>query len=161
MNRFLFITIFLQFASVNKVLSQEIARQTISSYGGGGMLNGVVVNSTAGQSYGTITKYDNQNQYRPGFQQPLLYVQVLKSVIETSVYPNPALNSFYIISSDSLENCLFKIIDVSGKIIFSKQYDVFKEEKIFCLDWPSGNYFTTILINQTEEIYTNKITIIR
>jgi hypothetical protein len=141
--------------------TQELSRQVISSLGANYNQNNLIINSTAGQPFGTNTTYSSEENYRPGFQQPPFHVSVLKSIIETNVYPNPTIDAFHIVASKQINNCYLKITDVNGKELFYNAFETFKKSEISCKDWPSGNYFTTIILNNSEEIYSNKITIIR
>jgi hypothetical protein len=48
-----------------------------------------------------------------------------------------------------LLNGVIKITDISGRELYFKAFETFKETEVSCADWPSGNYFTSITVDQT------------
>jgi hypothetical protein len=149
MYRRVIITIVFKCCLTEVTLGQVISRQVISSLGSNAYQNDLTIKATAGQPFGTAGLYKDKEQYRPGFQQPSFKVAILKSLIETNVYPNPATRAFHIVASEQLLNGVIKITDISGRELYFKAFETFKETEVSCADWPSGNYFTSITVDQT------------
>ena len=86
--------------------SQSLQRQSIGSAGGSIYSNGTLIQQTVGQPYSTNTSYDNGIIYRPGFQQPVFKLDLIKTSINMDVYPNPATNWVTLKSSKLLKNAI-------------------------------------------------------
>lgn len=62
-----------------------------------------------------------------------------------SIYPNPSNDKFNIINySSAAENCVLKVIDISGKLIEEKLIFQGITEPINCSEWQNGIYFVSI-----------------
>src|ERR1700751_3041162 len=72
--------------------SQTLQRQSIGCAGTFTNTGGIVIQQTVGQPYSTTTSYTDNVIYRPGFQQPVLKINVIHSTISLNLFPNPATN---------------------------------------------------------------------
>lgn len=84
----------------------------------------------------------------------LVGIKDIKSSV--NIFPNPA-NKYIEIESDNIQN--IKVSDISGKIIFSKNYNNLSKTQINIEDFNSGIYFVTIYTN--SKIITKKISVIK
>jgi hypothetical protein len=145
--------ILLSFASG---FGQTLSRQTISPSGIANSQNGISVNQTIGQPYQTNSSATDKITLRPGFQQPVFYAELISSAIQVRVVPNPALLSFYVESSDTLQAALLSVNDGSGRMIFEQKIDLLQRTEIHCETWANGVYFITIT-DKKKNLITTKL----
>ena len=76
---------------------------------------------------------------------------------EASIYPNPAKEVLNIDLQGEFENVILRIIDMAGKIIFSKEMTENKEQ-IDLIDLTAGVYNLEInsIDHQTTRVFTVK-----
>jgi len=118
------------------VQSQSLQRQCFGS----GSLH-----ETIGQPYSTSTYYDSDISFRPGFQQPIFKIdKVAYSTIKVEIFPNPVTYSVMISLKDTLKDCIFRVMNVSGENIIFQRKNNLKELRFNCSDWPIGIYFISI-----------------
>lgn len=130
---FLFITTACSFA-------QSIKRESISSAGASNSGTGVHVSQTVGQPYNTTTNQSGKTSYHPGFQQSVFSAELISSTIKASIVPNPALQSFFIIASDTLFDGTLTVFDEAGRVIYTEYIDSFNKHEVFCALWANGAY---------------------
>ncbi len=138
---------FVLFASSTR--SQSIKRQCISAYGSVINADNFLLSQTAGQSYNTSGVAQQTTIILQGFQQPNTYsiddVEYSSLLlIDISVYPNPAINSFTISSAIEIENANLEIFDAGGKQILFEDAIMLLEHSINCSEWSKGVYLITI-----------------
>jgi len=75
------------------------------------------------------------------------------------VYPNPASTSFIISSKSNLFLKRIEIIDISSKIVFTKDYNNITKTQVNTEKFNSGIYFVNIYTN--NEVITKKISVIK
>ena len=141
------------------VEAQSIRRETISSFGSSGMINGIPILQTAGQPFSTDTYLDGTMGINPGFQQAISSGKKLdiKNLTHSiGVYPNPATDYIRFIPSKSLKGTL-KITDANGKIIYSAVVPEFKDYRVQCENWTGGLYAIIIIEEDTKICFTSKI----
>lgn len=158
--KFFVLAIFLFLFSV-QTNAQEIKRQTISSVGVNVLTDFPLSLQTVGQPYSSLTYYDNEVSYLPGFQQPTLVINESLPdtyVLDLALYPNPAVVSATINSPEPIKNAFIKVVDFSGRIVFSEKLAKLTNYSLNCENWKSGIYILSI---SGEEIlsYTTKLII--
>lgn len=128
--------------------AQSVRRQCISSYGGVASGN-IGISQTGGQTYATSGSSVNGFTILPGFQQPLAFkveniISENLSRLNLTVFPNPAVYSLSIKSSEVIENARIQVMDVQGKIMLSDPVAQLQTYKINCETWVNGTYFITV-----------------
>lgn len=140
--------------------AQSLQRQSIGSAGGSVYYNGTLVQQTVGQPYATNTSYDDGIIYRPGFQQPVFKVDLIKTSINMDVYPNPATSWVNLKSSKMLTSATFQVVDINGKLIFKETFNEFDSYTLKCDDWSNGTYVLS-LSDQAGNYYSSKLIILK
>jgi hypothetical protein len=140
--------------------AQSLQRQSIGSAGGAVYSDGVLIQQTVGQPYSTNTYYDNGISYRPGFQQPVFKVDLIKTSINMDVFPNPATSWVTLKSSKALTNAVFQVVDLNGKLIFKENFNEFTTYTLKCDDWSNGTYVLS-LTDQSGNSYSSKLIILK
>ena len=140
--------------------AQTVKRQCVASAGSYVSENGITLQQTIGQPYGTAPYYSNTTRFTPGFLQPVFRIENIKSSIEATIFPNPTSNQITIETTVILENVLVKIIDINGKLLLNKKIDVLKNYTIDCSDWSSGAYLIS-LSDSKNALYSSKLIITR
>src|SRR5210317_1275739 len=84
--------------------SQSIIRQSINSFGGTSIVNGIRISETAGQAFHTQTTQNSNLVFHPGFQQQMFLIKekIVLDIEEITVkmYPNPATSELWIVPSE-------------------------------------------------------------
>ena len=149
--------LFIGFMSVlvHIATAQSIQRQVISSSGNTVNEGKQIVRQTIGQPYQTLSTYNNEVLYRPGFQQPIFRMEAIQSSFSINVFPNPA--SFFLnLSSDKLlDNVKITIHDELGRLIYETELSDFTKYQVACNAWANGAYFLNVTNN--DKFYTSKI----
>ncbi|MCE9539624.1 MAG: T9SS type A sorting domain-containing protein [Bacteroidetes bacterium] len=152
--------LFILLAFFSKVDAQTLKRQCIASSGSYVTENGITLQQTIGQPYGTSPYYSNTTRYTPGFLQPVFRIENIKSSIDAKIFPNPTSNQVTIESTILLENVLIQIVDITGKILLSQKIAEFKTYTIECSDWSTGAYLIS-LTDSKNSLYSSKLIITR
>lgn len=146
--------------------AQTIQRQNIGVCGSNMVAGGALVKQTVGQPYSASTYYENGIGYRPGFQQPSgahaktsFIAKTLHSpTLTLSIFPNPAIYSVQIESSEVVSNALLKVMDSSGRLVLRERFSELKSHSIACENWPVGLYLISISDEQNTS-YSSKLII--
>jgi hypothetical protein len=142
------------YGSVN---GQTIIRQSIGTIGVSSTVDNVVIQSSVGQPFSTVTNYQEDVDYRPGFIQPITIVSSRKSLdIKFKVYPNPTSNLIHVGSDSNLENPIISVINIHGQSIYNAEYKDVTSFQIACEDWAVGTYIITIY-DQNTQVHISKI----
>ncbi len=150
--------ILLVFSSTSN--AQTLKRQCVASTGNYVSENGVTLQQTIGQPYGTAPYYSNTTRYTPGFLQPVFRIENIKSSIDATVFPNPASNQVTIASTIILENVVIQIVDITGKMLLNQKIAEFKTYTIDCSNWSTGAYVIS-LADSKNSLYSSKLIITR
>lgn len=140
--------------------AQTLKRQCVASTGSYVSENGVTLQQTIGQPYGTTPYYSNTTRYTPGFLQPVFRIENIKSSIDATIFPNPTSNQVTIESTIILENVLIQIVDINGKILLNQKIAEFKTYTIDCSNWSNGAYVIS-LADAKNSLYSSKLIITR
>lgn len=129
--------------------AQSVRRQCISSYGGGVSSENIGIYQTGGQSYSTSSSSANGFTILPGFQQPVSFkieniISENLSRLNLTVFPNPAVYSLSIKSSEVIENARIQVLDIQGKVMLSNTVSQLQNYKIDCETWVNGTYFINV-----------------
>jgi hypothetical protein len=138
--------------------SQQVERQTVASSGSYLFSNGVLIRQTVGQPFHTQTYYSNDISFRPGFQQPQSIFKQGKSLIQLSIFPNPARDFVMISSAIMLEKVTLNLYDNFGKILTNHFFESFNQYQLDCTVYPSGLYFIN-LTSAKQQFNTCKLLI--
>ena len=152
--------LFILLVFFSKGNAQAIKRQCIASTGSYSTENGTTVQQTIGQPYGTTSYYSNKTRYNPEFQQPVYRIEIIKSRIDATVFPNPAVNQLTIETSVLLEDVTLQILDISGKLLLNENIKEFKTYSIDCSNWSNGTYLIT-MSDSKYDLYSSKLIISR
>jgi hypothetical protein len=134
--------------------SQSLQRQTIA--GGDYMLVGnVLIQQTIGQPYTTISYYDADITYRPGFQQPIFQSYAMRPTMKLKVFPNPSSSVVTVESFDVMSDIVVTISDILGKTIISQKFLRFKKCSFNCDILSDGIYL--ICVSDKIHTYTLKL----
>lgn len=152
--------VFCVLGSFNLSYAQSIQRQSIGSAGGAVYSDGVLIQQTVGQPYSTNTYYDNGIAYRPGFQQPVFKLSLIKTSISMDVFPNPAASWVTLKSSKILKNASLSVVDLNGKQLFKESFNEFNTYTLKCADWANGTYLIS-LTDQSGNSYSSKLIILK
>lgn len=150
----------LSFFSTLQSEAQAIRRQSIGGYGSD-MIDGVLIQQTAGQPYATTAFYSNEISVRPGFQQPSKYtLELIHSdlTISLNVYPNPATSSVTIQSPEAISNALIQVRDMDGNLLLNEKVAELKTYVINSETWQKGFYFIN-LYDGLNNKYSSKLII--
>lgn len=139
---------------------QTLQRQCIGSGGNCIVSNGLLIQQTVGQPYSTGTSYSDGVSYRPGFQQPIIKVDLIKSNIKLDVFPNPAANWVTIKSSKTLTDAQIRIVEMSGKLLVEEKIAEFKTYSFNCESWINGTYIIS-LFDTKGNSYSAKLIILK
>lgn len=139
--------------SMGSMHAQSIKRQVISPIGGNGLAGSVYVQQTAGQSYNTNSFSGSEFSIRQGFQQPSVFnAEIIENKnISLGLFPNPAVYSVTLESSELVEVANISVSDVTGKLIYMEKAENFMSKTINCSEWVNGTYFITITGNRGEK----------
>lgn len=140
--------------------AQTLKRQCVASTGSYVSENGITLQQTIGQPYGTTSYYSNTTRFNPGFLQPVFRIENIKSSIEATIFPNPTSNQVTIESSIILENVIIQIVDINGKILLNQKINEFKTYTVDCSNWSSGVYLIS-LADSKSSLYSSKLIISR
>ncbi|MFP5471713.1 MAG: T9SS type A sorting domain-containing protein [Bacteroidia bacterium] len=141
------------FLCMGSLSAQSIKRQVISPIGGNGMVGSVYVQQTAGQSYNTNSYSGTEFSIRQGFQQPSAFnAEIIENKnISLGLFPNPAVYSVTLESSEVVEIAGVTVSDVTGKLIYTELIENFLSKTIDCSTWVNGTYFITVTGNKGEK----------
>ncbi|MFY9310498.1 MAG: T9SS type A sorting domain-containing protein [Bacteroidia bacterium] len=142
------------------VFAQSLQRQSIGSGGNYMFSDGALIQQTVGQPYSTQTLYEDNIAYRPGFQQPIFKVNLIRSNISMDVFPNPATSWVTLKSSKTLLNVKLQVFDITGKLIVDQRMDEFKSYTINCQEWGNGMYVIA-LADDAKNSYSSKLIILK
>ncbi|MCK5539196.1 MAG: T9SS type A sorting domain-containing protein [Bacteroidales bacterium] len=145
-----------------ETIAQSVQRQSVASTGSYLYNNGYLVQQTIGQPYSTTTFYSNKLGFRPGFQQfpssiSLKLQEDTFTNINLKVYPNPATYTVTIESSETINDVLFQVVDINGKLILNEKINEMKTHSINCETWINGVYFISLSNNQNNKYSTKLI----
>ena len=141
--------------------AQSLKRECIASTTGSSVTsNGTTIQQTIGQPYGTTPNYSNNIKFTPGFQQPIYKIEVIKSTVNVSLFPNPTSELVTIQAASILENVVIQIIDMNGKLLFTEKINELKNYTINCSNWANGVYVIT-LSDSHNDLYSSKLIISR
>lgn len=143
-----------------KADAQSLKRECIASSGSSVVNNGTSIHQTLGQPYNTTSYYSNNIRFNPGFQQPALRIENVKSTINAKIFPNPTSNQITLETTTLLENATIQIIDMSGKLLFNEKLRELKSFPIDCSNWSNGIYMIT-LSDAKSNLYSSKLIISR
>lgn len=143
-----------------KADAQSLKRECVASSGSSVVNNGTSIHQTLGQPYNTTSYYSNNIRFNPGFQQPALRVENIKSTINAKIFPNPTSNQITLETTTLLENATIQIIDMSGKLLFNEKLRELKSFAIDCSNWSNGIYMIT-LSDAKSDLYSSKLIISR
>lgn len=115
------------------------------------------VSETVGQPYNTTTNQSGKTSYRPGFQQSTFTTELISSTIKASIVPNPALLSFYILTSDTLFDGTLTVFDEAGRMIYTENIGVITKHEVFCALWANGAYVVNITDRKGNLVSTRLI----
>ncbi len=142
-------------------LAQSIERAVLSGLGGSNYNSNFQIDYTLGESI-TASVQTGTFTITQGFQQPILdsttnpgdssntITPLHKSLVEYSLYPNPASNEINIkLESNISTSVYFNIIDIKGKVVYRSQKAVafpFRLQQSFSIAaLVAGTYFLQIL----------------
>ncbi len=144
--------------SASIVQAQSKDREVVASGGGYSTTTGAQVSFTIGES---VIQYHAQPaaSLSQGFQQPdnnaTSVFHVRGMAVKVSVYPNPFVSAIDITSEKKLNNVIFRLTDVSGKLIpiVSKEMRPGTHWRIQPEDVAAGNYWLTIDAEGKQNTY--------
>ncbi|MEX0983002.1 MAG: T9SS type A sorting domain-containing protein [Bacteroidales bacterium] len=143
--------------------SQSVKRQSIGSYGAGGMIDGFFVSQTIGQPFFTSGHSDHVITISPGFQQPVTYMAKKSKAIDMhsvlDVFPNPASDHFFIETSEPIESAEIRITDLNGSVISQEILPNLQQYMISSSHLQNGLYFITVKSENNLQNYISKIVI--
>lgn len=145
--RFLFFIFLCGFTSAK---AQSLQRQTMSSSGNYSLSDGTLIRQTIGQPYSTQTYYGNNISYRPGFQQPVFTIELIKSTITLKVFPNPTEKFINIETPVIIEHAVLSLMDNAGKSVFSQTIEHLKNYQLNCSDFANGLYIINITTSENK-----------
>ena len=155
------ILVLLSFCSMG--YSQSVKRQSIGSYGAGGLIDGVYISQTVGQPFFTSGHNDHVITISPGFQQPAAYMKrKVKTITEyctLDVFPNPASDHFFIETSDLIESAVMRITDLNGRVILQEVLPNLHQHMISSSHLHDGLYFIHVESDNKKQNYISKIII--
>lgn len=152
--------VFLLAGIFSNTQAQSLQRQVVGSAGSYMYSEGTLVQQTVGQPYSTTTRHEENMSYRPGFQQPIFKVNLIRSTINLDVFPNPATNWVILQSTKTLSNVKIQVVDIAGKVIVNQQIDEFKSYTINCEEWLNGIYVIS-LSDGSNNSYSSKLIILK
>lgn len=141
--------------------AQSISRQTIAGAGTSSKAEGILIQSTSGQPYGTSAYYDDDMGIRPGFNQLSKFsLEPVSSTLLPSLkmFPNPAAYSVSIESSDPVSDVLITVSDMTGKFILNENVSELSTYLINCESWANGTYLITVS-DKKDNSYKSKLII--
>lgn len=144
-----------------QVDAQTLQRLSVASGGTSAIGSGMVIQQTIGQPYVTQTFYDNEVTYRPGFQQSAaikLEPVMLQSALSLDIFPNPAVSTVNINTSELISNATIKVTDMEGKLILNEKISELQTFSIHCENWANGTYLINVSDSQNKK-YISKLII--
>ncbi len=154
---------FMLFLAIDESSAQAVKRQSIASIGTSTINNGLLVQQTAGQSYSTQTFYSSEVGFRPGFIQSVKFgIQNEKTTfnkIDLSVYPNPAIYTVNIESSEEISTAHIQIVSINGQLIYNQKINDLKTKEIDCSRWANGVYLISLIDEENNQKYSSKLLI--
>lgn len=139
--------------------AQSISNQVISSYGLSASNGTAQIDVTIGEPIVT-TVSDANNTLTQGFHQTNLIITTVtenETVNDYQFYPNPVADQLnFLYSNPNQEVVDLQLIDVSGKLLWSKQ-NITDNQQIDFNGKPKGTYFIKLTTEKKEEIKTVKI----
>lgn len=80
-------------------------------------------------------------------------------ITQMNVYPNPTSDILILEVNDieALKGYSYKLIDLNGKVVFTKQIEELKTEISMKLIGAKGNYILEVLDANSKQVQTNKI----
>jgi hypothetical protein len=160
LQRFFFRIFLFLFIYHTNVSAQSLKRECVASTGSSTTTDGTSIQQTIGQPYGTAPNYSNNIKFTPGFQQPIYKIEVIKSTINVSLFPNPTSERVTIQAASPLENVTVQIIDMNGKLLLNEKINELKSYTINCSNWANGVYVIT-LSDSKNDLYSSKLVISR
>lgn len=136
--------------------AQTLQRQCIGSAGSFASSDGTLIQQTVGQPYSTATNYSGGVAYRPGFQQPVIKIDLIHANVQLDVFPNPAVNWVTLKSSKILTGVEINVFDVIGQLVLKEKQPEFKSFSFNCETWINGTYILS-LIDEKGANYTAKL----
>lgn len=132
---------------------QAIKRQCISSYGAVVSNGQQVISQTAGQSYNTLPADKNNVNALAGFQQADVFVlEVIEQTepvdLNLEVYPNPAIKTVFICSSEPMQDYNLQVTNANGKTMVSEKLNETLKYELHCENWSNGVYLITVSDSQ-------------
>jgi hypothetical protein len=143
--------------SAEGLFAQSIQRESISSFGSSMVIDQSLIRQTIGQPFSTQTFYSSDISFRPGFQQPLIQIHVVRSDFSIKTFPNPTANFINIESATPIHNATLTIIDNIGKLVLVQNVPALMLHQIDCSDYANGMYILNVRV--PEKTFTAKIII--
>ncbi len=123
--------------ATNKAVSWSSSNNNVASIDG----NGLITAYSAGNTVITVETEDGELQDMLNVVvTPITSVEISDDAIR--IYPNPIQNSLFIEMGD-ITKYEIVISDISGNILYSQ----FDENHIDMHNYPTGNYFLTVIVN--------------
>lgn len=131
-----------------------------SNFGASGSSHTIVTKKgtySVSQSIGqtsVIGTHSNKGYYlRQGYQQPLSGIKVSPSLknndLSATVYPNPFEQSVSIMFSQSMKNNISVLVfNLTGKLVYSEEYNPSQRIQIHFDDLSSGTYLLKVVSNK-------------
>ena len=145
--------------------TQSIIRQSINSFGGTSVIEGIHISETAGQAFQTQTTSNSNLVFHPGFQQQMfLFKEELaldREEITIQIFPNPATSELWIRPSEELEKVLVTITDMNGRIIAEQAYENFNETYFDVSEWSDGLYAIQLMDRSRQWTRSSRILVIK
>ena len=151
--------LFILFFSCFVIKAQSLTPTVVASSGDYFATSSVNLSWTLGEVV-TDTYIGTNNQLTQGFQQPaasFASVEDFAPEIAISLYPNPTQSWVNLEIENCSENLNVKILDLTGKIIYSDIYQAEYEKKINLENFANGIYFLEISNSKNEKLKTFKI----
>lgn len=154
----LWVILMVVYATENK--AQTLQRQCVGSGGTYMFTEGTLIQQTVGQPYATNTNYTDDITYRPGFQQPLFKINLIRTTINLDVFPNPATNWVTMKSTKTLTNVTLHVVDITGKLLIDEHMDEFNTYTFNCEEWKNGIYVISLVDVQNNN-YSSRLIILK
>jgi len=139
--------------------AQSLSPTVVASSGDYFSTSSVNLSWTLGEVV-TDTYIGTNNQLTQGFQQPtasFASVEDFAPEVTVSLYPNPTDSWVNIEIQNNSENLNIKIMDLTGKVIYTDIYQAETVKKINLENFANGIYFLEISNSENDKLKTFKI----
>lgn len=161
MNKKIILLLFACFSFASLSLAQNLERSVLSGLGGSNYNSNFQIDYTLGETI-TASVQTGTFTITQGFQQPILdstanpgdssntITPLHKSLVEYTLYPNPASNEINIkLESNINTSVYFNIIDIKGKVVYRSQkalaLPLRLQQRFSVAQLAAGTYFLQIL----------------